>query len=128
MDNSEKEALIRKYFEMWVERDFSSLNEIFSNEVYYSECYGPEYCSLKEIYVWIEEMLKRQVVLEWTIKRFIHSDRVTVVEWFFKEKQGTAENSFDGVSLIEFDERGKITIIKEFQSKAEHIAPYANLR
>ena len=36
------------------------------------------------------------------------------------------EGGFDGVSLIEFDNAGKIVSLKEFQSKAEHIFPYEN--
>ncbi len=47
-----------------------------------------------------------------------------MVEWFFKERQGDVDNGFDGVSIIEFDMDNKISVIKEFESKAEHIATY----
>ncbi|MFI3213415.1 MAG: nuclear transport factor 2 family protein [Eubacteriales bacterium] len=124
MENKKKEQIIKEYFRMWVERDFSKIADIFNENIYYSECYGPEYFHLSEIYLWIEDMLKKQKVLEWTIKQFIHSEDTTTVEWFFKEQQGEIINGFDGVSLIQFNEDGKISIIKEFESKAEHIAPY----
>lgn len=126
MTNIEKELIIRNYFNMWIERDFLAIDDIFSKKVYYSECYGPEYFCLSEIYLWIEDMLKKQKVLEWNIKRFIHSNDVIIVEWFFNEQQGEVVNGFDGVSLIEFDKDDKISVIKEYESKAEHIAPYAN--
>ncbi|MFI3228325.1 MAG: nuclear transport factor 2 family protein [Clostridia bacterium] len=109
---------------MWVARDFSNLHDIFDENIYYSECYGPEYFDLNEIYLWIDDMLKKQIVLEWTIKRIIHADEVSVVEWFFKEQQGDVVHRFDGVSLIEFTPDHKISVIKEFESKSEHIAPY----
>lgn len=126
MNNTKKELIVRNYFNMWIERDFSAIDQIFSKNVYYSECYGPEYFCLSEVHLWIDNMLKKQKVLEWEIKRLIHSTDVTVVEWFFKEQQGEVVSGFDGVSLIEFDEDEKISVIKEYASKAEHIAPYAN--
>ncbi len=121
----EKEALIKKYFAMWVHRDFQGIEELFAENIYYSECYGPEYFSLAEIYLWIEDMLQKQVVLQWCIKSMVHSDNTTVVEWYFQEEQGEEISGFDGVSLIEFHETtGKITVIKEFQSNSEHYAPF----
>ncbi|MFI3284868.1 MAG: hypothetical protein R3Y57_07280 [Erysipelotrichaceae bacterium] len=124
MTNKIKEDAIHQYFNMWIIRDFSNLEYIFDENTYYSECYGPEYFSLSEIHLWINDMLKKQIVLEWTIKRIIHTESVSVVEWFFKEKQGEVIHGFDGVSLIEFTNCNKISIIKEFESKADHIAPY----
>ncbi len=124
MENNQKEELIKEYFRMWVERDFSKIDTIFDENIYYSECYGPEYFGLSEIYLWIKNMLKQQKVLEWSIKRFIHSEDVTTVEWYFKEQQGDNVHSFNGVSLIEFNVCEQICIIKEFESKSDHIAPY----
>lgn len=120
----EKEAAIRAYFEMWVQRDFTSLESIFAPNIYYSECYGPEYSGLDEIHLWIDAMLKKQTVLQWQIKRFLHERDMVVVEWFFKERQGGVVHGFDGVSIIEFQADGKISSIKEFESKAEHVTPY----
>ncbi len=124
MTNIEKELTITNYFNMWVTRDFSNLTTLFEENIYYSECYGPEYFCLSEIHLWIDDMLKKQKVLEWTIKQFIHAENATIAEWFFKEQQGDVIHSFNGVSIIEFSTCGKIASIKEFESKAEHIAPY----
>ncbi len=122
MANSEKEILINKYFDMWIKRDFTGLDNIFDKNIYYSECYVPEYFGMAEINLWIDVMLEKQKVLEWTIKRFMHEQNTVIVEWFFKEQQGEVIHGFDGVSIIEFNEQGKIYSIKEFESKAEHIA------
>ncbi|MGL5513885.1 MAG: nuclear transport factor 2 family protein, partial [Sporomusa sp.] len=112
MNNFEKEATIRHYFSMWVQRDFTSLNNIFAPDIYYSECYGPEYFGLQEIRYWIEDMLCKQHVFEWRIKQFIHENNNVVVEWYFKERQNKIDYAFDGVSIIQFQHGGKISSIK----------------
>lgn len=121
---TDREKTIRAFFQMWVERDFTGLDGLFSPDVEYSECYGPEYRGRKELHLWIADLLQKQQVLEWRIKRFLHAQDTVVVEWFFKERQDAAVKSFDGVSLIEFGADGKMVSVKEFQSKAEHRAPY----
>lgn len=84
MIHSVKEQIIEVYFNMWVQRDFSALNTIFIEDAYYSECYGPEYYGVNEINLWIESMLSKQIVLEWTIKRFIHENNTVVADWFLR--------------------------------------------
>ncbi|KJG11783.1 nuclear transport factor 2 family protein [Photobacterium kishitanii] len=124
--SSEQELIIKTYFHMWVDRNFSSLDKIFSADIYYSECYGPEYFGLSEIHRWIDDMLEKQQVLAWEIKQFIHekNTNTVVVEWYFKEQQNLNVNDFNGVSIIKFSADGKISSIKEFESKSEHSAPY----
>ncbi|MFI3242390.1 MAG: nuclear transport factor 2 family protein [Alphaproteobacteria bacterium] len=118
-----REAIIKTYFDMWVSRDFSGLDKIFASDIYYSECYGPEYKGLSEISLWIKDMTAKQIVLKWDIKSFIHADDTVIVEWYFKEQQKEFVNDFNGVSIIEFSE-DKISSIKEFESKAQHITPF----
>ncbi|MGL5436910.1 MAG: DUF3781 domain-containing protein [Lachnospiraceae bacterium] len=124
MDNRGRELLIERYFLMWVERDFSGITDIFAPEIYYSECYGPEYQGYDEIQQWIDKMLKEQVVLEWSIKRFIHQGNTVVVEWLFRDRSNDRESQFDGVSIIEFNGDGIICSIKEFASAFEHSVPF----
>lgn len=124
MNTEEKELAIKNYFAMWVNQDFTLLKDLFDSQIYYSECYGPEYCGLQEIYAWIKDMLLKQRVLEWRIKQFIHQDHLTVVEWFFKEELEGKVGGFDGTSIIEFTPDGKIYSIKEFSSVAEHVRPF----
>jgi hypothetical protein len=124
MDIKEREQKISEYFKMWIGRDFSGLEEIFSKDIYYSECYGPEYYGMSEINKWIEDMLKKQVVYEWRINQYYHSENTTVVEWYFREETDNTPSDFNGVSIITFNEDGLINSIKEFESKAEHTALY----
>lgn len=127
MDTKEKEVVIKKYFTMWIERDFTDLTDIFDNTIYYSECYGLEYYGLPEIHAWIKDMLQKQTVLEWRIKQFIHQGNLVVVEWFFKENLEGKVGGFDGVSIIEFGPDGKIHSIKEFSSVSEHSRPFQDI-
>jgi hypothetical protein len=119
----EKENIIRKYFAMWIDRNFDAIEEVFDINIYYSECYGPEYQGISEIKQWITKNMKEQVVLEWNIKQFIHQDNIVVVEWFFKDISGE-EHAFDGVSIIVFNNQNKILSIKEFESKSTHTTPF----
>lgn len=124
MNNQRKELLIEGYFRMWVERNFMGITDIFAPEIYYSECYGPEYQGYDEIMQWIDKMMKEQVVLDWSIKRFIHQGNTVVVEWLFRDRSNDKESQFDGVSIIEFNGDGMIYSIKEFASTFDHSTPY----
>lgn len=124
----DREEIIRKYFQSWIDKNITVLEQIFSNNVIYSECYGPEYHGLPQVIQWFTDWNKRGSVLKWDIKRFIHQDMVTVVEWYFQCNYDDEIGGFDGVSIIEFDQSMKIIRLQEFQSKAEHIYPYDSLQ
>lgn len=119
-----KEKCIERYFNMWLSKDGSSLNEIFDRNIIYSECYGPEYRGIEKIVKWFDDWNKRGTVIKWDIKQFIHQANQTVIEWYFECEFDGEVSGFDGVSIIEFNADGKIKDIKEFQSKAEHEFPY----
>lgn len=55
--------------------------------------------------------------MKWEIKKFIHQDMITVVEWNFECNYNNEIDGFDDVSIIEFDKSMKIINLKEFQSK-----------
>lgn len=119
-----QEKMIQAYFKAWLEKDFTPLKTIFSHDVTYSEYYGPEYHGLTQILNWFTDWNAKHTVLEWKIKRFIHQDCTCVAEWYFKAKCNGTIDDFDGVSIIDFDENGKISTLKEFQSKTNHYFPY----
>lgn len=39
----QKEDVVRRYFQAWLDKNSKPLDSIFTNDVLYSECYGPEY-------------------------------------------------------------------------------------
>lgn len=119
-----REDTVRRYFQAWLDKNMEPLESIFSEKVVYSECYGPEYHGLSQILKWFTDWNQNGTVLKWEIKKFIHQDSFTAAEWYFECDYHNMIDGFDGVSVIEFDENGKIISLKEFQSKAEHIYPY----
>ncbi|VYU26700.1 nuclear transport factor 2 family protein [Clostridium tertium] len=120
-----KEELIKGYFKSWINNEKDIINEIFSEKIIYSECYGPEYKGIDTMERWFEDWHTHGKVLVWDIKQFIHSRNITVVEWYFKCIYNENISEFDGVSIVEFDDNNKILNLKEFESKAEHYYPYS---
>lgn len=119
-----QEDVVREYFQAWLDKNIEPLKCIFTDDVLYSECYGPEYRGLSQILKWFIDWNKCGTVLRWEIKRFIHQNLVTVVEWYFECEYNNEIGGFDGVSIIEFDKNMRIMSIKEFESKTEHSYPY----
>ena len=118
-----RESLIREYFAMWVERDFRRFDALFANACVYEECYGPIYTGLSELHAWIADMLDNQHVSAWDIHDFIHggdSDTVIAI-WTFSDNEST----FDGASVIDFDQDNKISRVREYQSTHKRRHPYA---
>lgn len=123
-----REEVIREYFQAWVDNDIGVLGRIFSDDIIYSESYGPEYHGMSQIMRWFADWNRHGRVLEWSIKRFVHQGSVSVVEWHFECELDGRTDGFDGVSIVEFDEDSKIIDLREFQSKAEHSCPYGGDR
>ena len=118
------EDIIRRYFNAWVKADGTVIKEIFSDKTVYSECYGPEYHGLDQIVKWFEAWNQKGRVLEWNIKRMDSIGKTVYAEWYFKcEYEGNIDG-FDGVTIADFDDDGRIVKLCEFQSKAEHYLPY----
>ncbi|MDL2288776.1 nuclear transport factor 2 family protein [Oscillospiraceae bacterium OttesenSCG-928-F05] len=119
----EREALIRRYFNCWVENDPAPLPEIFTEDVHYIESYGPGYHGLWQIERWFHDWNLRGCVLRWDCHRFLHSGGTCAVEWTFSCDYDGKSDTFDGVSLIEFQD-GKIAWLKEFASTLPNHYPY----
>ncbi|WP_312430455.1 nuclear transport factor 2 family protein [Lacrimispora sp.] len=119
-----KKKLVESYFQAWIEKDADVLKTVFSDDIIYSECYGPEYHGIEQVLKWFADWNKVGTVLEWSIKRFVPEGNTIVVEWYFKCDYNNVIDGFDGVSMIDFDDHRKIKGLKEFQSKAEHYFPY----
>lgn len=112
------------YFQAWIDRDETVLERVMARDVAYSESYGPQYRGLDQIRRWFSDWNRRGSVCRWEITRFIEQGDALAVEWFFSCVYDGEAGSFDGVSLIDFDEDGRIAVLKEFQSRAEHCFPY----
>ena len=115
---------IEKYFQAWIDVDLDTVKKVFSDDVIYTECYGPEYHGLSQIVRWFTDWNQKGRVLEWTIKRTVEHDKTIVVEWYFSCDYEGNVDGFDGVTIADFNDTGKIFRLREFQSKPEHNYPY----
>lgn len=116
---------IGEYFSMWVRRDFSHLDELFSSGCVYEECYGPVYVGTDELHRWINHMLARQTVAAWNIHS-IDSDRdgeTFFVSWTFSATEDESY-TFDGISRIHFDSDGRIDHVKEYRADHDQYRPF----
>ena len=102
----------------------NALEQLFAPEIVYSECYGPEYQGLEQVKRWFADWNRQGKVLEWRIKSVLQEGQNLAVEWYFCCEYQGKRDAFDGVSLLAFNEGGKIVSLKEFQSVAEHVFPY----
>lgn len=122
---NERERIIRLWFDMWLRCEDLGIADIFDSGIVYIESWGPEYKGVDAVRHWFEEWNTRGRVLEWRIKQFFHKGAETVVEWYFKNKMNSGKNEeFDGMSLIIWNEEGKIKFLKEFGCNLNNYDPY----
>lgn len=119
-----KANIIKKYFQAWIDVDIEVIKQTFSQDVIYSECYGPEYHGLSQILNWFEDWNSHGQVLQWTIKRLFEQNQTIIVEWYFQCIYDGKIDGFNGITVADFDENMKISRLSEFQSQAEHYYPY----
>ena len=118
------ERTIRIYFQSWIDKDEEAFRNTFSENVVYSECYGPEYHGLGQLMQWFRDWNKSGSVLDWNVKRYLETDNTAIVEWRFHYIYDGEEDVFDGVTIADFNADGRIEKLSEFQSKADHYYPY----
>ena len=119
--------LIEKWFGMWLEgasADQELIESIFSKDIIYTECYGPQYSGTEQIKRWFREWNQRGRVIRWDIHRTTSQGDVYAVEWYFQCCYEGEVSGFDGVTIACFDAEGKILRLSEFQSKCEHYCPF----
>lgn len=124
---TEREKIIHLWFEMWLCQQDLGIDDIFTEDVEYTESWGPKYTDRRTVKHWFDEWNTRGKVLEWDIKQFFHKENQTVVEWYFRNKMNTGEiEEFDGLSLIEWTPENRIKSLKEFGCNCSNYDPYEN--
>ena len=121
----EREKIIRLWFDMWLRQEDLGIDDIFIDDVIYTESWCPKYENRATVKHWFNEWNTRGKVLIWEVKQFFHKDNQTVVEWYFKNKMNNGSiEEFDGVSLIEWTSNNKIKFLKEFGCNLHNYNPY----
>ena len=122
----QREDKIRKWFSMWLDKRDTGIQETFSPDAVYIESWGPEYHGSGKIKLWFDEWNTRGTVQRWDIRQYFHKGDQMVVEWSFRcAMTDGAVQSFDGLSLIRWNEEGQICFLQEFGCNENRYDPYA---
>ena len=112
---NEREKNIHLWFEMWLTKQDLGIDNIFAEDVIYTESWGPKYNNRQIVKHWFQEWNTRGKVVAWEIKQFFHKGNQTIVEWYFKNEMNNGSiEEFDGISLVEWTKDNKIKSLKEF--------------
>ena len=119
-----REETIRLWFDMWLRGEDFGIRDIFQEDAVYTESWGPVYHGAEAIGHWFREWRGR--VLTWDIHRFFHAGDQTAVTWFFRCQMGDEEpTGFEGVSVVQWTEEGKILRLTEYCCEPDQYDPYA---
>ena len=122
----QRESKIRQWFSMWLDKQDTGIEELFAPDAVYIESWGPEYYGSGKIKLWFDEWNSRGTVERWDIRQYFHKGDQTVVEWVFRcVMAGGTIQSFDGLSLIRWNEAGQICFLQEFGCNENRYDPYA---
>lgn len=122
---NEREKIIHLWFEMWLTKQDLGIDNIFAEDVIYTESWGPKYNNRQIVKHWFQEWNTRGKVVAWEIKQFFHKGNQTIVEWYFKNEMNNGSiEEFDGISLVEWTKDNKIKSLKEFGCNLNNYNPY----
>ena len=122
---NERERIIHLWFEMWLTKQDLGIDDIFAEDVIYTESWCPKYNNRQIVKHWFQEWNIRGKVVAWEIKQFFHKGNQTIVEWYFKNEMNNGSiEEFDGISLVEWTKDNKIKSLKEFGCNLNNYNPY----
>ena len=61
---NEREKIIQRWFDMWLEQQDFGIDEIFTEDVLYTESWSPQYCNRKTVKHWFQEWNTRGKVVK----------------------------------------------------------------
>lgn len=121
----QREQRIRLWFDMWLQARDLGMEEIFAPDCVYVESWGPQYVGRDKVAHWFQEWNTRGRVVRWDIRQFFHKGDQTIVEWSFRNEMNDGRvEEFDGLSLVQWDEAGRIAFLREFGCNTRNYDPY----
>lgn len=73
---NEREEIIRLWFDMWIKQAGLGIDDIFTDDVIYTESWGSKYENRKTVKHWFDEWNTRDRVLLWEIKQSFHQGNI----------------------------------------------------
>ena len=121
----QREQRIRLWFDMWLQARDLGMEEIFAPDCVYVESWGPRYVGRDKVAHWFQEWNTRGRVVRWDIRQFFNKGDQTIVEWSFRNEMNDGRvEEFDGLSLVQWDEAGRIAFLREFGCNTRNYDPY----
>lgn len=118
-----REAIVKEWLIAWFTPEWNQFSDVFDQNAYYSESWGPEYHGISEIKQWFTKWHRHCECVAWDIKQFHHTEAVTIVEWYFSCKDDEKKHEFDGCSIIEWNQNDRIVSLREFCSTLPNYMP-----
>lgn len=109
-----KDKLIQEWFKAWYDSSWNQFEEVFENDVFYSESWGPEYHGISEVKEWFDNWHSDLILNSWDIINIVHNEDVSFVIWYFSCKDSNDVFEFNGISMIEWGENNKISSLQEY--------------
>lgn len=130
MDRTVAEALIRQYFQSWLEQDIDLFLSTMTEDVHVIECYGPVYSGVEEVQQWFANWHDGDgngKVTRWEIVHILYDERLhmAAIEWDFECIYEDNQAGFPGASLFHFRD-GKISSIQEYQMERNQYRPFGD--
>lgn len=121
---TQREATLKTWFHGWLNNqqlDSNFIENIFTQDITYIECWGPKYHNIREVKDWFMSWRKTNQVTSWDILRFDHLIDETIVIWNFEclknvNQIDELKIKFDGVSLVNWT-KNKIKYLHEYGAK-----------
>ncbi len=120
-----RRQIIRDYFTSWVTEDVSLWRSWFDENVLYYESVGTAYKGIEQMISWQKDWAEHGKVFSWDVSEMHCSGDTHTVLWRFHCVYDGNESEFIGVSVIDFNDSDKITLLREFAADPNFVFPYS---
>ncbi len=120
-----RRQIIRDYFASWTTEDVSKWRSWFDENILYYESVSTAYKGIEQMLSWQKDWIEHGKVFSWDISEIHCSGDTYTVLWRFHCVYDGNESNFIGVSLIDFNDSNKITLLREFAADPNFAFPYS---
>jgi N-acetylglutamate synthase-like GNAT family acetyltransferase len=125
MKEIEAKKLLANYLDSWIKKDKTIFLSCLSDNIIYSECYGPIYRDKSSCEKWFDNWNQESKVNKWEISNFAFDDKndKLAFEWLFECNYKGEVYRFNGSSFITI-RNGVFATINEYKTESNHYYPY----
>ena len=125
MEEIEVKKLLAKYIDSWINQDKTLFLSCISDNIIYSECYGPIYRDKSSCEKWFNDWNNENKVIKWEINDFAfdEANSKVAIEWLFECKFKDEFFSCNGTSFMTI-QNGQFVKVNEYKTESNHYYPY----